>query len=305
LYFIVFGVHTQFFMLQKILLAKLFLLFLFSCKNAPQESKGDILLERNGVKIAYNSCGEADTTLLFVHGWGINKEYWEPQANYFCPRYKVVAVDLPGFGQSGKNRTGWSFDDYAADIKWVIDSLHLQNVILIGHSMSGDIVLNVGNKYPASVVGLVGIDNLHEPGSPMNAKEQAETDSLFSFLSRHFDSAVNQYMKPSLFQPTTDTAIVQRVMNDVYNSDSLIATQVLKSMTIISQQEQRLMQHLPYKLYLVNSDVYPVKADSLNKYCQHGFELMTVHATGHYPMLEKPDEFNRALEKVIAKIGGK
>lgn len=292
-------------MQQKILFTQLLLLAFFSCKNTSQESKSDIQLERNGVKIAYNSCGNADTTLLFVHGWCINKEYWKPQANCFCPRYKVVAVDLPGFGQSGKNRRGWSFDDYAADIKYVIDSLHLKNVILIGHSMSGDIVLNVGNKYPASVIGLVGIDNLHEPGSPRSAKEQAELDARFDFLLQHFDSAVNMYMKPELFQPTTDTAIVQRVMNDVYNSDSVIATRVLKSMSVISQQEQQMMQRLPYKLYLVNSDVYPVKADSLNKYCQHGFDVMTVHATGHYPMLEKPDEFNTALEKVIAKIGGK
>ena len=41
-----------------------------------------------------------DTTLLFVHGWCINKEYWKEQSAYFCDNYKVVTLDLPGFGQS-------------------------------------------------------------------------------------------------------------------------------------------------------------------------------------------------------------
>ena len=62
------------------------------------------------------------------------------------------------------------------------------------------------------------------------------------------------------------------------------------------------MSGLPRKLYLVNSDVRPVKLDSLNKYCRYGCEVVTVHGTGHYPMIEKPGDFNSALEKVLAKI---
>jgi hypothetical protein len=91
-------------------------------------------------------------------------------------------------------------------------------------------------------------------------------------------------------------------MNNVFTSDSSIAIKVLQSLVIISQKEQELMKGLPKKLYLVNSDVLPVKPDSLNKYCRYGCEVVTVHATGHYPMIEKPVEFNAALEKVLAKI---
>jgi len=278
-----------------------FLLFLFACNNQ-QESKEAVKVERNGTTISYNSCGDKDTTLLFIHGWGINKEYWEPQVKYFCSRYRVVAIDLPGFGQSGKNRNDWSFDEYAADVKAVMDQLKLKNVILIGHSMSGDIVLNVANKYPSAIIGLVGIDNLNEPGSPMNEQQQKQTDSLFMQMSSDFDGTVNSYMRAMLFQPTTDTTIVHRVMTDVFNSDSSIAIKVLQGEFTIAQKEQEMMKALPTKLYLLNSDVRPTKLDSLNKYCRYGAELVPVHATGHYPMLEKPAEFNAALEKVIEKI---
>jgi len=183
-----------------------------------------------------------------------------------------------------------------------MDQLKLKNVILIGHSMSGDIVLNVANKYPSAIIGLVGIDNLNEPGSPMNEQQQKQTDSLFMQMSSDFDGTVNSYMRAMLFQPTTDTTIVHRVMTDVFNSDSSIAIKVLQGEFTIAQKEQEMMKALPTKLYLLNSDVRPTKLDSLNKYCRYGAELVPVHATGHYPMLEKPAEFNAALEKVIEKI---
>lgn len=289
-------------MIYKILTIGLFAIICFSCRQSSSRAIGNSL-ERNGVVINFTTCGKADTTLLFIHGWCINKSYWEPQVTFFCDRYRVVTVDLPGFGESGKNRTNWSFDEYAADIKMVIDELKLKNVVLIGHSMSGDIVLKAGNLYPQSLIGLIGVDNLHEPGSPVSDKQQKQIDTFFTMLSANFDSTVSKYMRPSLFQPSTDSSVVNRVMNNIFTCDSAIATNVLGSLTIVSQREKELMQGLSHRLYLLNSDVLPVKSDSLNKYCRKGFELVTVPGTGHYPMIEKPAEFNTALELILQKIG--
>ncbi len=278
------------------------LLLLFaSCKTKDKKEKTDLL--SNGVKIAYNKCDGGDTTLLFVHGWCINKEYWEPQLAYFCPRYTVVAIDLPGFGQSGRNRSNWSFDAYAEDIKNVIEQLKLRHVILVGHSMSGDILLKVSNLYPSLVKGIVGVDNLHEPGTPFTAEQVKDNEGFFAMLSAGFDSTVNKYMKQNLFHSSTDTAIVNRVMNNVFTADSVIATRVLQALVEVSQNEKPLMQGLSHKLYLVNSDINPVKTDSLLKYCAKGFHAELVPSTGHYPMIEKPVLFNAALQKLIDNIG--
>jgi pimeloyl-ACP methyl ester carboxylesterase len=290
-------------MFPRLFLLTALCLFLFSCQQTQRKTNASEV-ERNGVKISYTACGKGDTTLLFVHGWGISKEYWKAQMRHFCGRYRVVAIDLPGFGQSGKDRNDWNFDEYTEDVKAVIDQLELKNVILIGHSMSGDIVLNVADKYPAAAIGWVGIDNLQEPGSPMNEEQQRKADTFFMQLTSHFDSTVSMYVKKSLFQPTTDISVVNRVMNDILTADSTIAIKVLRAVMAVTQREQELMSRLPKKLYLINSDVVPTQLDSLNKYCRYGCEVVTIHATGHYPMIEKPDDFNAALEKVIAKIGG-
>ena len=57
-------------------------------------------VKSQGVKINYGLTGRGDTTLLFVHGWGINQTYWDAQVRHFSRKYKVLTFDLPGFGQS-------------------------------------------------------------------------------------------------------------------------------------------------------------------------------------------------------------
>ncbi len=276
---------------------------LWACNSSPLEQR-NATARINNVDIVYDECGNSDTTLLFVHGWCINKSYWEEQRKYFCDRYKVVTLDLPGFGQSGKNRTDWTFEQYADDINEFIKQQELRNVILIGHSMSGDILLLTDTKYPGSVIGIVGIDNLKSPGVKNTEEEIKGIEMFFAVLDSSFSGTIERYSKENLFSKSTDTAIVKNVTNDFKNNDSVIAIKVLRSLVDVSQKERDMMQQLTHKLYLVNSET-PTKIDSLKRYCKSSAEVVYINGTGHYPMIEKPLEFNAALQKVIDKIGEK
>lgn len=278
----------------------LFIVVAFISCNAKQ--KESIVVNNNDADIAYTICGKGDTTLLFIHGWCINKEYWEPQLKQFCPQYKVVTVDLPGFGKSGKNRSNWQFNNYTEDIEAVIRQLQLKNVVLIGHSMSGDILLDFSNKYPNLICGIVGIDNLQEPAQDISGEAKKQLNDFFSIMKLKFDSVVNTDMKKYLFKPETDSSIVNRVMNDIYSSDSVIATAVLQSLYDVSQQQKGLMKGLKHRLNLISSSINPVRQDSLLKYCAKGVFVQLVHASSHYPMIENPTEFNMLLQKVIYEL---
>src|ERR1700743_2011859 len=101
----------------------LLLISQIACNNSVKESKtaeNPVKVSDNGVNIAYSDTGKGDTTLLFVHGWAINRSYWSNQVSCFNKRYRVVTIDLPGFGQSGKNRNVWNTDAYGKDIDSVI-----------------------------------------------------------------------------------------------------------------------------------------------------------------------------------------
>lgn len=279
-------------------------IILVSC-NSAVDRKENVTANINNIIVAFNQYGKGDTTLLFVHGWCINKEYWNDQSKYFSDKYKVVALDLPGFGSSGKNRSEWTFEKYTDDINEFIKAEKLKNVILIGHSMSGDILLLMDTKYPESVIGIVGIDNLKKPGVRLSEEESKQIEGFFAMMDSSFSGTVEVYTKGNLFPPSADTSIVNRVINDFKMNDSVIAIKVLRSLIGVAQKEGDMMQQLKHTLYLVNSDSDTTYIDSLKKYCKASAEVVYVHGTGHYPMIEKPAEFNSALENVIRIIGKK
>ena len=282
----------------------LLVIILVSC-NSAIDRKENVTAKVNNTTIAYNQYGNGDTTLLFVHGWCINKEYWNDQSRYFSDKYKVVTLDLPGFGGSDKNRSEWTFEKYTDDINEFIKAEKLKNVILVGHSMSGDILLLMDTKYPELVIGIVGIDNLKRPGIKFSEEENKQIEGFFAMMDSSFSGTVEVYTKGNLFPPSADTAIVNRVIKDFKNNDSVIAIKVLRSLFDVSQKERDMMQQLKHTLYLVNSDSDTTHIDSLKKYCKASAEVVYVHGTGHYPMIEKPAEFNSALENVIRMIGKK
>jgi pimeloyl-ACP methyl ester carboxylesterase len=282
----------------------LLVIILVSCNNAV-DRKENVIVKVNNTTIAYNQYGKGDTTLLFVHGWCINREYWGDQSKYFSDKYKVVALDLPGFGESGKNRTNWTFEQYADDINEFIKTEKLKNVILIGHSMSGDILLLVDTKYPGSIIGVIGIDNLHKPGVKYSEQEMKGINSYFDQMDSNFSKEVEFFAKENLFTSSPDTVVRNRVIKDFKMNDSVIAVKVLRSLVGVSQEETNMMQQLTHKLYLINVDVNPTQIDSLRKVCKASAEVVTIKGTSHYPMIEKPAEFNAALEKVIGMIGKK
>lgn len=106
---------------------------------------------RNDVKIFVEDLNrESEHTILFIHGWPLNHNMWEYQVGYLIELgYRCVSIDLRGYGQSDRPTNGYDYDTMASDIKGVIDSLKLNNITLVGHSMGGAIAVRYIAKYKA------------------------------------------------------------------------------------------------------------------------------------------------------------
>ena len=171
----------------------------------------DIKILNNGVLINHHSYGEGKYTLLFVHGWCINQSYWSSQVEALRSDYRIVTIDLPGFGESGKNRGNWSIEEYGTDINAVIEQLKLSNVILVGHSMGGDVILEAAlqNKHE-QVVALIGIDNFKDVGTEYNAEIKAEIDGFVGMLKDNYSEVVSAYAKSALFHRSTSGLVKSR-----------------------------------------------------------------------------------------------
>jgi pimeloyl-ACP methyl ester carboxylesterase len=276
----------------------------FACGNAQQEKKDNSTdahahIQNNGIPISYTDTGSGDTTLLFVHGWCINKGYWSDQVSFFDKKYRVVAMDLPGYGESGKNRSKWDTYTFATDVNAVVDQLKLKNIIVVGHSMSGDIVLQAAINQPEKIIGIVGVDNFKSAGAPpTTAKQKKEIADAIAAMKKDFKQVAFQWFNEGLFYKTTSKPVKDRILNDVAHADTAAA---IGSMAQQAYDEVPALAKLKKKLYLINSDYQPNDTTWLVKN-ELPFKLFIVHATGHFPMVEAPAAFNNQMEKVMADI---
>lgn len=93
-------------------------------------------------------------TVVFIHGVGLRTEAWGAQLDALSPHYRVVAVDMPGHGESALPAGDLSLSDYTDGIADGIDG----PVMLVGHSMGAMIALDMAIRYPGKVLGMVALN---------------------------------------------------------------------------------------------------------------------------------------------------
>lgn len=261
-----------------------------------------ITIRDNQVEINYFQQGQGDTTLLFLHGWCIDGSYWKHQVDYFSKDYTVYAIDLPGFGKSQALRTDWTIEEYANDVAAFIAAINLENVVIIGHSMAGEIMLQSALTNNTQIVGIIGVDNFKLIDFEFTTEQLKQFDEFFSMLEVDFKNSAPVYADMMLFHPSTSEDVKENVKNDFANSDPVIAYETCMKQMQYAYNDAHRLEQLNYKLYLINSDATPTNEIGLKDHCKTGFQVETISATGHYPMIEKPTEFNSILEKVLTDI---
>lgn len=247
----------------------------------------------------YRLSGQGKTTLLFLHGWGINGSYWDGQTARFKDSFRILAPDLSGHGQSRTDSPTMSMEKYATEIAAMVNELKLDQIILIGHSMSGNIGLRVYEKIPEKIIGFIGIDNLQKPGAVPSETEMKQIDSFFIQMKADYPSMTRNYALAALFCPVTDSLVKQRVVNDMTGMNPGIAISALQSLVKEYKAEQRILPTLKIPLLLITAEQNKVDEDALKKYCGSGYRYWTIKNTGHYPMIEQSLAFDSLLNLAI------
>src|SRR5438067_2118312 len=101
----------------------------------------DVFLEVNGLKLHHLEWGDpASPALVCIHGLGGNGHAFDGLARRMCDRYRVIAIDVRGRGDSAWAKDGaYSVPVYANDLEAIVDQLGLQKFSLLGTSMGGRI----------------------------------------------------------------------------------------------------------------------------------------------------------------------
>lgn len=249
----------------------------------------------DGQKIHYKESGNGSPALLFVHGWLGNTEWWAAQQEYFNSQHHIVQLDLAGHGKSDAGRQEWTSERYADDIKAVADAINSQEIILVGHSMSGAYVLETSLKIP-KVKAIILIDTLKNLDESFT-KEQ--TEAVLSQYKKDFRHTVENFLPQFLFAEGTPPAVIERVQHEFLQHEPELAINALRP--LYTTDFKTVAKQIQVPVIAINSDASPTHLENNRKYLKN-YDYVTIEGVGHYPMLEKPEEFNTILDGVIKKL---
>jgi len=138
----------------------------------------DATVRLRGLTFHYRDWGGEGPPLLLLHGLASTSHIWDLTAPLLAERFRVLALDQRGHGESDKPDDGYDFDSFTADVHAFIAALGLQRPALVGHSWGGSVALHYAAAHPAVPRALVLVDGgfLEMASLPGNTWERVERE---------------------------------------------------------------------------------------------------------------------------------
>ena len=256
----------------------------------------------DGLSIVCEVRGKGDTALVFLHGWCGDRAYWKNQVDVFAPDYRVVAVDQAGHGESGKDREHWNASALAGDVEAVVKTLGLKRVILIGHSMGGPVALLAAKRMPGKVVAVIGVDTLQN--AEYKTPEEV-TKKFMEAFEKDFAGTMGAGFN-GLLPEKTDPELKKWILTRAQAQDQKMALALMRDFIALDIKTPLKEAKVPVRC--INSAggfafFTPTAIEVNKKYAD--FNAVLMDDVGHYPMLEKPGEFNQKLREVLKEFAAK
>jgi pimeloyl-ACP methyl ester carboxylesterase len=289
-------------MKKQILFILIPFLLLLGCASNELSLRHDVALSFDSERIAYDVVGKGKTSLIFIHGWSCDGRYWQKQIPVFAKEYQVITVDLAGHGHSSLDRSEFSMLSFANDVKAIIDKENIDRAILIGHSMGGGVIAEAARLMPEKVVGIVGIDTLQNVAE---RTPQSVIDEMVKPFESDFKSAAQNFVSP-MFPKGTDQQLMNWVKEDMSSAPKEIALSAFRNYLgqYVNGEAAIVFKDITIPVVSINARLWPTAPEENRKHIKN-YHLFYIEETGHFPMLEKPEEFNALLKKAINSIESK
>ena len=177
---------------------------------------------KNNIRIAYFDCGsDKEETILFIHGLANYLWVWKWNIASLQERYRCIAIDLPGNGFSSRGDYPYSIQFFSEIILEIMETLKLKNVTLAGHSMGGQIALQVAINEESNINRLI----LSAP-------------SGFEYYSPHDASLFKSAIAFGNFLAMDETHIIQSINSSFYRHEK-IASEIIKDLNSLIKVNDR------------------------------------------------------------------
>jgi pimeloyl-ACP methyl ester carboxylesterase len=275
-------------------------LFVFAgCASDHTFVKHDVAISSDSERIAYRAQGSGDTSLIFIHGWSCDSRYWRNQCSTFAKDYRVIAIDLPGHGHSSSGRVDCTMRSFAEDVKAVLDRENVGKAVLVGHSLGGGVVAEAARLMPDRIPGIVCVDSIHNIAEKV---PQEVVDGMVKPFRSDFRKAMQNFVS-TMFPKGADEKLVRWIKEDMSSAHEKTALSALKNYLgqHTNGEVAKVFENLTLPVVCINARQWPTNAGENQKHIKN-YKLIYIEGPGHFPMLEKPDNFNDLLTEALEYI---
>ena len=235
--------------------------------------------------------GEA-TPIVFLHGVGSDKSVWKPQLDHFAHRRRAVAFDYPGYGESDLVPDA-TRDDYAAAIFAVMDALGIGRAHVCGLSLGGVVAIAMHAQSSHRCASLIIADSfaVHPQGQAIHDRSIAASHDMRGLAEARVGALLLSDERRAEVIET-----MAAIDPDAYRIGA-------KAVWLADQRERAAAIRVPTLILVGDADAItpPALSEELNAMIP-GSRLEVIHDASHLANLDKPAEFNRAVDDFLSAV---
>lgn len=261
--------------------------------------------QAEGVAVAYTDIPGPGPAVVLIHGWSCDRSFWRLQVPALAEKHRVLLLDLPGFGASGKPARAYTPELFTAAVLAVLDAARVERAALVGHSMGFIVAREVARRHPGRVLGLASVDGVLErgPEDPAAARESlAQVAAFLDALRQDFKGATEAFVE-QFFVPATTSALRREILARM---TAAAPQPAISSIEHLFAPELWRVAPLDLPVLGIYADM-PYLAPDNEDFFQRHFpraEYALLPGVGHFLHMEKPDEVNRRLLDFLGKLKG-
>lgn len=256
----------------------------------------------NSVELAYEDHG-IGVPLIFLHAFPLNRQMWDNQISHLLAeqRYRLVAPDWRGFGESSLYEKLSTMEMFADDLAGLMDHLGMQQAVLCGLSMGGYAAFAFLRKYPQRVGGLVLADT--RPGSDTE-EGRANRENVARIAEQQGADAIADLQLPRLMSDYTRThhpEVEMQVRKMITTANPLGIAAASRGMALRTDSSDLLSKISCPTLVLVGEHDALTPPEVARAYASQiaGARFATIPYAGHLSNLEQPEAFHMVLHDFL------
>jgi pimeloyl-ACP methyl ester carboxylesterase len=245
-------------------------------------------------KVRYYDIGntKSKSALVLVHCWTCNVEFWKDSYNAF-PNYRVIAMDLPGHGESDKPKIEYSMEYFAKSVDAVMKRAGVRKAVFAGHSMGTPVIRRYYEMYPEKTLGLILIDGSLLPFGP-----REEVDRFFEPLFKDYKAGAPTFIDGML--PTDKADLSSFIRASMLATPDYVGSSAMKLML-----DDAYAMHgkigVPVLALMAPSEYWPKDLEQQYKTIAPKMDFQMWTGVSHFLHMEKPKGFNEQVILFLTK----